>query len=187
MYCMLGLFIGSISDVARIVVLGSAVSLLTGAVMIALGCVQIVGGAVHLPVMITSRVRKLTSQLQGLLSMQSPSARSVINGMINGLLPCGISLSAIIAAATLPSTGDRLLFLLSFGIVTSPALAGLALLFNRISGGWKQRLRIASAVGMVLIGVLVTMRGMSLDVPFVSPKNAEHTHVHHGCCKTGNN
>lgn len=184
MYCILGLLIGSVADAARIVVLGSAVSFLTGTTMIAAGCVQIAGGAPHVPGSITNRVRRLTTYLRDWSSTLSPARRSVLNGMINGMLPCGVSLSAVIAAATLSSIGERMLFLAAFGVMTSPALAGLAILIDRLSGMWKQRLRVISAVAMVLIGVLVTMRGLSLDIPYVSPKIADQSHIHHGCCQS---
>ncbi|MBU3678575.1 MAG: sulfite exporter TauE/SafE family protein [Candidatus Kapabacteria bacterium] len=183
-YCILGLLVGSVADGARIVVLGSAVSMFTGTVMIALGGFQIVGGSVHLPNMISSRARQLASALQSRSAVFSPPMRAFMHGIINGLLPCGISLSAIIAAATLPSFGERTLFLVAFGVATSPALAGLALLIDRVSGTWQRRLRMFSAVIMVVVGALVTMRGMSLDIPFVSPMIADRTHVHDGCCQT---
>ena len=184
MYCLLGLLVGSVTDGARIIVLGSTVSLLTGTSMIAMGCIHIVGGALHLPGMITKRARQLASVLQSKSVAFSPLMRDAIRGMINGMLPCGISLSAIIAAATLPSNSERMLFLVAFGIGTSPALAGLTMLIDRVSGTWLQRLRMFSAVIMVVIGVLVTMRGMSLDIPYVSPSIVNSPHVHHGCCQS---
>lgn len=185
MYCILGVLLGSVTDGARIVVVGSTVSLLTGSVMIALGFVQFIGTRAHLPEQITRKVHRLTMIIREWSTSLSPSLRAAVHGMINGLLPCGVSMSAIIAAATLSSGMDRILFLVAFGIVTSPALAGLALLINRINSRWQGHLRTVSAVAVVVIGVLVTMRGMSLDIPYVSPNTAGSVHVHNGCCQGG--
>jgi hypothetical protein len=37
---------------------------------------------------------------------------------------------------------------------------------------------------MLVVGVVVLLRGLSLDVPYVSPKliASDGEHVHNGCC-----
>lgn len=185
-YIVLGLLFGVVADTARMVIVGSTVSIITGAMVMVMAVIQLAGYSVHIPDVVASLLRRVGGRIRRrAVGSVALSSRSFALGAVNGLLPCGVSLSAVIAAATLSSVPERMMFLLSFGVATSPALAALSLAVQSFGQRWRNRLTHASAVVMLVIGLLVLLRGMALDIPFVSPQIASfegHHHEHQSCC-----
>jgi sulfite exporter TauE/SafE len=90
--------------------------------------------------------------------------------MLNGLLPCGLVISALVGAAGTTSAIGGALFMAVFGIGTLPVIASFA-----FGGGWlRQRLpsrfRLALPVLALFLGAAIVVRGMGLGVPYLSPK-----------------
>lgn len=186
-YIALGLSLGALTDAARLIVVGSIVSVLVGCMLVVMALAQLFGASVHVPKSIADYLRRTTARIRGWSQGSFATSRAMILGAANGLLPCGVSLSAVVAAATLASIQERVIFLLAFGVVTTPALAGLAELASWVSVGIRRRFVRISAAVLLLMGVLVTLRGMSLDIPFVSPNTMQHQHAHgSGSCCTAN-
>jgi uncharacterized protein len=182
-YMMLGLLVGAASDALRIIVVGSAVSMASGALLILFALVHIAGGHLHVPDPLARLMRRLGGTFAD-ATATIPAARPLVLGILNGLLPCGVSLSAVIASATIPDPLLRLVFVASFGIATVPALFGIGKLVLRLAAVWQTRLRSAMTYVMLVVGVVVLLRGLSLDVPYVSPKliASDGEHAHNGCC-----
>jgi len=182
-YIVLGLLIGAVSDALRIVVIGSTVSIVSGVLLVLLALVQIFGGHVRVPEAIARVMRRVGVHITR-ASAQLPATRPLVMGIVNGLLPCGVSLSAVIASATIPDLPLRVIFLASFGLVTLPALVGIGNLLRRLASAGQARLQSAMAYVMLVVGMVVLLRGLSLDVPYVSPKliASDGVHVHNGCC-----
>lgn len=182
-YVILGLLVGAASDALRIVVLGSTVSIVSGSLLLLLAVVQIFGGHVSVPGPLARVMRRVGVHITR-TSAKLPVARPLVMGIVNGLLPCGVSLSAVIASATIPDLPLRMIFLASFGIVTLPALIGIGNILRRLATAWQPRLQTTLAYVMLAVGMVVLLRGLSLDVPYVSPKliASDGAHVHNGCC-----
>jgi len=90
-------------------------------------------------------------------------------GAVNGLLPCGMVYAALLTALSANSLSLGALYMVVFGLGTLPLL----LSFNWFShslllrfGSWVPRL---IPITVVLISVLLILRGMQLDIPFISP------------------
>lgn len=185
-YIVLGLLLGAVADTARLVVVGSTVSIVTGTMIVVMAVAQLAGHAVHLPRFASSMMSKIGGGIRRRAGTDTrTNMRSLMLGAVNGLLPCGVSLSAVIAAATLTSVPERMMFLLSFGLATSPALVALSMLVHSVTSQWRARLTHASALVLIVFGLLVTLRGMALDIPFVSPQIATatgHDHSQNSCC-----
>lgn len=182
-YVVLGLLVGAASDAMRIVFVGSTVSILSGGLLLLIGVVQIFGGHVSMPDPV-ARVMRRVGVVITRRSAKLRVARPLVMGIVNGLLPCGVSLSAIIASATIPDLPHRMIFLASFGLVTVPALVGIGGVLQRLARVWRTRLQSAMAYVMFVVGIVLLLRGLSLDVPYASPKlmAADGAHVHKGCC-----
>ncbi len=102
-------------------------------------------------------------QRRGLLSL-------AVLGTLNGLLPCGLVYAACAAAA---ATGDWLEgaeYMFVFGVGTIPVMLGISLSGRLIPTSWRMNLRHLVPVSVVIVGCLLILRGMSLGIPYISPK-----------------
>jgi sulfite exporter TauE/SafE len=94
---------------------------------------------------------------------------ALLFGMTNGLLPCGM---VYIAAVTSISYGSILhagLFMLFFGMGTLPAMMIMAVAGRRFIGSRYNWLRKLSPLVITTVGVLLLLRGLNLNIPYISP------------------
>jgi sulfite exporter TauE/SafE len=86
-------------------------------------------------------------------------------GMANGLLPCSMVYMAATGAMAAGSVSGGMLFMAAFGLATVPALLLLAEL------GIRFRLKIGGIIGAftLVVGILLIIRGLNLNIPFLSP------------------
>ena len=106
-------------------------------------------------------VVKFTSQLKrlfGKVLQQKSSLTTFALGMINGLLPCGLTYLALSACLILPATADGFLFMLCFGLGTWPVMVGFTKLLNLAFLKNPFSLGRFSKVAMVAIGCLLLLR-----------------------------
>ena len=91
-------------------------------------------------------------------------------GMLNGLLPCGLVYTALAGALAGGSPLNSGLFMLFFGIGTSPALltaGSLKTLFHKKLLQWKH---VILSVSIGTMALLFILRGASLGIPYLSPE-----------------
>ena len=98
-------------------------------------------------------------------------------GLLNGILPCGLVYVAIAGALNTGSVTSGMLYMALFGAGTIPVMLGIPLAGTMM--GLKLRVFInkLSPYVIVLIGALILMRGLSLGIPYVSPKSEMLTPV----------
>ncbi len=87
-------------------------------------------------------------------------------GMLNGFLPCGLVYVALAGAVGQPSVGGAMAYMALFGLGTVPLMMGASVLGNRLGRGMRPYLRRVYPWAMVLMGVLLLSRGLSIDLPF---------------------
>ena len=107
-------------------------------------------------------------QLSTLFKSQS-KIRLLAIGFLNGLLPCGLVYIALVGALLSANIYDAVVYMVFFGICTSPALAALIFASKLISADLKQRLSKIIPVFIVLLGLLFILRGLGLGIPYLSP------------------
>lgn len=94
-------------------------------------------------------------------------------GLLNGLLPCGLVYVALAGATASGSVWGGALFMLLFGLGTTPLMlaAGLAgpLLHARLRGS----LQWLIPTGLVILAALFILRGLNLGIPYISPRMQE--------------
>ncbi len=95
---------------------------------------------------------------------------SVLLGGLNGLLPCGLVYIACATAAAAGTVAASIATMLAFGLGTAPMLLSLGLAGKVISWGHPLGLRRIVSVCATLVGVLLIVRGLSLGLPYLSPK-----------------
>lgn len=77
-------------------------------------------------------------------------------GVINGLLPCGLTYFALTYCVILPNAQEGFLFMILFGLGTLPAMVGVPLLADRFVRGLSFR-RVTSGI-MIVLGLLMLAR-----------------------------
>lgn len=110
-----------------------------------------------------------------------PFVTSFLLGIINGLLPCGLVYVALSGALI---TGDPMksaLFMITFGLATSPALLAAPAMMHWLGKRLKVKSMKALQIGLVLVSILVVLRGSGLGIPYISPKMAPDK-VEVDCC-----
>jgi sulfite exporter TauE/SafE len=92
---------------------------------------------------------------------RSPSLfRSLLIGWVNGFLPCGLSLMALLALASRGSTVGVVVGAYVFGFTTLPGLLAVGVLGQRIGVTHRRWLVRLGGIALVLFGVLTLVRGV---------------------------
>jgi len=90
-------------------------------------------------------------------------------GLLNGLLPCGLVYTAIAASLVAHNIYESMLFMGFFGIGTIPAMILLVAAAQYLPQKIRNQFRKLVPVFTFIIGCLLILRGLNLDIPFVSP------------------
>ncbi len=158
-YALLGLLAG---EIASVIGLGGSLSRLAGLVSLALGLGVILFGLRYLGWLPFFRFREGAGWLtraMGKTVRHGGTWGLVALGALNGLLPCGLVYSALLAAG---STGRPLTAaagMILFGLGTVPALLILGLGAGRISVHARQTMARVAGLLIVLVGVQLMLRG----------------------------
>lgn len=115
---------------------------------------------------LTTKLRTVWTRLTASSSQSSLFAI----GLLNGFLPCGLVYVALAGAV---STGNSLtggLYMVTFGLGTLPVMLAMSLAGRLLGAGIRRRMRQLLPVGAVVLALLFILRGMSLGIPYVSPK-----------------
>ncbi|MEO6406062.1 MAG: sulfite exporter TauE/SafE family protein [Ferruginibacter sp.] len=114
----------------------------------------------------------LMSEFRNLLSRfftRQGYSSSLFTGMLNGLMPCGLVYMALAGAMSTGTVYQSGLFMMVFGMGTLPAMWALIFFGNTISVNVRQQLRKWYPVLMSLAACMLIIRGMGLNIPYLSP------------------
>lgn len=102
-------------------------------------------------------------------------------GMLNGILPCGMVYMALAAslAVSTKDAGSSALFMLAFGVGTSPLLVFLQRFKMFLSKYPFFRKEKTVRYALLVLGLLFLLRGAQLGIPYVSPVMKKGTPA---CC-----
>lgn len=103
-------------------------------------------------------LRRAQSQLLNRSRAWLPVWRAGVVGLVSGLLPCGWLYAFVAAAAGTGHVSSAMLVMGMFWLGTVPALAGAALVVQRLAGPLRARLPVVSAVVVIVLGA-VTVAG----------------------------
>lgn len=90
-------------------------------------------------------------------------------GLMNGFLPCGLVYMAVAAAVVAGTISNAILFMFFFGLGTIPAMIILIVAAQKLSPIKKGALQKMIPIVTLLIGIILILRGLNLDIPFISP------------------
>ncbi len=119
-----------------------------------------------------SFIKKFTIKLQTILSkhlMQQSPKHSFIIGILNGFLPCGMVYFALASALATNSITNGMLCMLFFGLGTIPLMIATSYFGVFIKLSLRNSIKKTMPFFILFIGVLFLMRGLNLNLPFLSP------------------
>jgi sulfite exporter TauE/SafE len=92
-------------------------------------------------------------------------------GIFNGLLPCGLVYAALFGAIAMQNVTLSVTYMLLYGIGTIPLMSAVVYVSNVLSMPFRNKLQRIVPLITVIIGLLFVLRGMGLDIAYVSPGN----------------
>ncbi|MBS1487219.1 MAG: sulfite exporter TauE/SafE family protein [Bacteroidetes bacterium] len=122
----------------------------------------------------SSWISQFTLMLKNIFSafLQKKNDGSVfLLGIINGLLPCGLTLLALTYCVIMPTPAEGFLFMVLFGAGTLPALLGFTSAFRWVSERFRFHPLRMVKIFVVLSGCLLIARVFIVHLP--------HTHSFH--------
>lgn len=182
-YVVMGAIVGLGGTALSVAGIGQTVSIVAGSLMVVMAVIQLAMHRSLVPVWFTTKVGGIAQSIIGRqLSNPTPFSLFVI-GMGNGLLPCGLVVTALVGSLASGAIVSSMMFMAVFGIGTLPSMLVASISASVLSITARQRLRYAAPFLALLVGGAIILRGMNLGIPFVSP--AVSTSQHHGtssCC-----
>ncbi|MBX3044595.1 MAG: sulfite exporter TauE/SafE family protein [Candidatus Kapabacteria bacterium] len=101
-------------------------------------------------------------------------AKSILSlftlGLLNGLLPCGLVYIALAGSFAADGVLTAGLYMAAFGVGTVPMMALLYFSKNLLTISLRNKLTKAIPYGVAIVAVLMILRGLSLGIPYISPK-----------------
>lgn len=94
-------------------------------------------------------------------------------GMLNGLLPCGMVYVGLTNALVAGSPLKSVYAMAAFGAGTLATMIIVGFAANKISMQLRNKLTKVVPYMLTLVGVLIILRGLNLDIPYISPKMEE--------------
>ncbi|MFV0159211.1 sulfite exporter TauE/SafE family protein [Empedobacter falsenii] len=168
-YTILGAILGLIGESFTFVGLQNYLSILIGVLMIIMVMIPkfYENGASQLRPVNALMVKVKISLGKFLIKKDSSSLYIV--GLLNGLLPCGMVYASLTAAIGLGSVYKSAMFMFFFGLGTLPLMFATVLFGNFLSVKQRQTILKILPIITLILGVLFILRGLELDIPFISP------------------
>ncbi len=120
-----------------------------------------------------SRFQKIlasTKQQVGRFIQQKSFLGFFVLGVFNGYLPCGILYIALAGATATSTPLYGALYMIAYGLGTSPALLVLGVLPQIFKSTFRIRFQKVVPVYSFLLALFFVIRGLNLGIPYVSPK-----------------
>ncbi|BAV09229.1 hypothetical protein SAMN05421788_101669 [Filimonas lacunae] len=95
-------------------------------------------------------------------------------GMGNGFLPCGLVFIAVTTAFVSNSFTGGILFMIMYGLGTSPLLLSLSLLGFAVGMPLRNAFKKITPVLTIMAGVLLLLKGFNVSIPIISYWLPEH-------------
>jgi hypothetical protein len=92
-----------------------------------------------------------------------------IIGLLNGLLPCGMVYLAIAGSLLTNSPLEGALYMAFFGLGTIPIMTLISIGQYPVSARFKKKAAQFIPTLIVFFGVLFILRGLNLEIPYLSP------------------
>jgi sulfite exporter TauE/SafE len=159
-YGLLGAIISFVGSIASLYGVQAWISLAVGVALIAFG---FTGMSIVAPRFVSKPLAVLAGFLKArfaiLMSMKN-NYGIVVMGMINGLLPCGMTWLALGYCVTLQWPLDGFVSMILFGLGTFPAMIGFATIINKVTARLHISFRSVQTALLIISGCLLILRAV---------------------------
>jgi sulfite exporter TauE/SafE len=176
-YALLGLLFGLFGSQFPVFSFQRNISIVIGVTMLLYVLYVFVLKPKHLQLGIFGNYYNQIVKLLGRLFKSKSMLSFVLIGMLNGFLPCGMIYLALSSAMATQNILYGGLLMAFFGLGTVPALLMVALGGQYISFAFRKKLQNMLPVFLFGMGVLLILRGLNLDIPYLSPFTGIGTQV----------
>ncbi len=181
-YAVLGLLFGILGRAVDIAGAQQGLSLILGILLIAAVILPQRWRRALLPrIDLLPGVGRLRAAVARLFRLRSMSALALI-GLLNGLLPCGFVYFGIAGAVLAGTPGNGALYMALFGLGTLPMMLATSLAGNAFGAAARKQLLRMVPVFAIAIGALFVLRGLALDIPYISPADSSLQLGAEECC-----
>jgi uncharacterized protein len=159
-YGILGAIAASFGSLFMITPYQGIISFVIGALFLLMGIGAISG--VRIPY-ITTALNRFTGRLKNLFNFwlkKKNNLAVLIMGMLNGLLPCGLTYLALTYCFIMPSVSEGFWFMILFGAGTWPVMIGFTWLLSIGFGKIKVNYQRITTVVFIMIGAWLLARVM---------------------------
>lgn len=164
-YCLLGILTGLVGRQLWLSGLQQGISILSGTLILTVAC---------------SRLLKLSWFHQSEAFLLKPfskmltyalkhRANHLIIGIVNGFLPCGFVYLALAGAVNTGSVPDAVSYMFWFGTGTLPLMFMATVSISFTGQLLRRRIMRIIPYMMLFLGAWFILRGLSLDIPYLSP------------------
>jgi len=170
-YATLGLLFGLLGRGLYIAGMQQQISILVGVLMIVIAIIpEKIFAKYNFSRPIYHLIAKVKSNLGNQFKRKTPDALFTI-GLLNGLLPCGLVYAALFGAIAMQSVTLSVVYMMLYGLGTIPLMSAVVYVSNFLSLPFRNKFQKIVPLLTVVIGVLFVLRGMGLDIAYLSPSN----------------
>jgi sulfite exporter TauE/SafE len=138
-------------------------------------------GRFHVDVLLVRAVAPVQRALARRLGVGSRHSLFGI-GLLNGLLPCGLVYVALAGATATGNPRYGALYMALFGLGTTPLMIAVGIAGPGLYARWRGRFHWLIPTGLAVLAVLFILRGLSLGIPYISPRLAADPGSTTTCC-----
>jgi len=169
-YGLMGLAAGAIGHTVHVGGYQQIVSIMLGVLLLLAILLPSRFGALLTGTRFHARLSKLIGDAwKRLIRYSSPPSLLTI-GILNGFLPCGLVYVALAGAVSTASPISGGLYMVAFGLGTLPVMLAISLAGRLVGHGLRSRMNRLLPVAGGLLAVLFILRGLSLGIPYISPR-----------------
>ena len=170
-YATLGLVFGILGKGFYMAGIQQSISIMVGIFMIT---IAVVPERIFMKYNFSKPVYKVISNVKSSLGNQfkrkSPDALFTI-GLLNGFLPCGLVYAALFGAIAMQNVTLSVTYMLLYGLGTIPMMSAVVYISNILSTPVRSKMQKMIPIATVIIGTLFILRGLGLDIAYISPSN----------------
>ena len=168
-YSIIGLFFGLVGKSLYVFGFQQQLSIAIGVLMIIVVLIPVqTFNKYNFSKPVYNIISKVKSSLGKALKKKTADTFLTI-GFLNGFLPCGLVYMAVFASLAMQSTTQGSLYMVLFGLGTIPLMTTAIYIGKFLNIKAKQRIQKAIPVFVIIIGLLFIVRGLGLDIPYLSP------------------
>lgn len=166
-YSLLGAFIGIIGFSLQLFHVFQLLSIVFGVLLIAIAWRK---KWIHTIRLNNSGLNRFIAKGMAYFMHSDGSLKLFGLGLLNGLLPCGMTFIALGTALLASDYFGSIGFMCAFGLGTFPGLFLVNFFSQRMNHFLRVRMKAIFPVFLTVVGLSLVLRGANLGIPYLSPK-----------------